>query len=121
MPHPFCYVELHTTNTDEAKAFYSKLFEWKMNDMSMGDQAYSMLDVGEGTGGGITEKQCPDSPPAWLAYIMVDDLDQIVKQAKELGGEVVKERTEIPQMGSFSVLKDPQGAVFAVWQAAAAS
>lgn len=53
MGNPFVHVELSTTNIAAAKAFYKALFDWRLNDMPDGD--YTMVEVGEGTGGGMME------------------------------------------------------------------
>ena len=52
-----------------------------------------------------------------MPYILVEDVDGSTAKAVELGGSVVKEKTEIPGMGSFSIVADPTGAVVGLWQA----
>src|SRR5579872_7358026 len=59
MPNPFCHVELNTTDVKKAKDFYGKLFDWKLEDMP-GD--YTMIGVGEGTGGGMMKNPIPGAP-----------------------------------------------------------
>src|SRR2546423_12071794 len=76
MPNPFVHVELNTSDPEKAKAFYSKLSQWQLEDMpnsSVPDGSYTMIKVGEGTGGGIM-KQIPGGPSGWLAYVVVDDI-----------------------------------------------
>jgi len=53
MANPFVHVELNTTDVPKAKAFYEKLFDWKLEDLPMPNGSYTMIHVGEGTGGGI--------------------------------------------------------------------
>ena len=53
MANPFVHVELNTTDVTKAKNFYGKLFGWKLEDVEMEGGAYTMIKVGEGTGGGI--------------------------------------------------------------------
>ena len=53
MGNPFVNVELMSTDVGKAKAFYGKLFDWKLEDMDMGDMTYTVIRVGEGTGGGL--------------------------------------------------------------------
>src|SRR5919204_616408 len=75
MANPFVHVELHTGDVAKAKAFYTKLFGWKLEDMPMpGGDTYTMIQVGEGTGGGMMSAQPPGSPPRWQAYVGVDDV-----------------------------------------------
>lgn len=116
MGNPFCHLELHSTDTGKAKEFYGSLFDWKLDDMDMGGGTYTMVNVGEGTGGGIMQNPVPGAPSHWLAYVEVADLDASIAKAKSLGGTVVQERMEVPNMGWFSVITDPTGAAFGLWQ-----
>ena len=74
MANPFVHVELNTTDVPKAKAFYGNLFGWKIEDMPMPSGTYTMINVGEGTGGGIMQHPMPGAPSAWLAYVLVDDI-----------------------------------------------
>ena len=114
--NPFCHVELNTTDVKKAKDFYSKLFDWKLEDMPSPGGDYTMIRVGEGTGGGMMKNPVPGAPSFWLAYVLVDDIQASTKKAKSLGANVMKDVTEIPDYGSFSVLADPTGAHFALWK-----
>ena len=114
MANPFCHVELNTTDLKKAKDFYGKLFEWKLEDMPGGE--YTMIGVGEGVGGGMMNNPVPGAPSFWLSYIHVDDIRAATKKAASLGGAVMRDVTEIPNSGEFSVITDPTGAHFALWQ-----
>lgn len=114
--NPFCHVELNTTDVKKAKDFYSKLFDWKLEDMPSPGGDYTMIRVGEGTGGGMMKNPIPGAPSFWLAYVLVNDIQASTKKAKSLGANVMKDVTEIPGYGSFSVLADPTGAHFALWK-----
>jgi predicted enzyme related to lactoylglutathione lyase len=117
MANPFVHVELNTTDVEKAKAFYSKLFAWKLEDMDMGPgMTYTLIQPGEGTGGGMMQHPIPNAPSAWLAYVTVDDVTQATEQARALGAEVHKDVTEVPGMGSFSIISDPTGATLGLWQ-----
>lgn len=116
MPNPFCHVELNTNDVKKAKDFYSTLFDWKLEDMDSPGGGYTMIHVGEGTGGGMMKNPIPGAPSFWLSYILVDDIQASTKKAKSLGASVMKDVTEIPHVGSFSVLADPTGAHFALWK-----
>jgi predicted enzyme related to lactoylglutathione lyase len=117
MGNPFVHVELMTTDADKAKSFYGELFDWQLEDMSMGDgMTYTMINVGEGTGGGLMKNPMPDAPSAWMAYVLVDDLKAATRKAKSLGGTVMKDETEVPGMGSFSIITDPTGAMLGLWE-----
>jgi len=117
MGNPFVHIELNTADPDKAKKFYSELFDWKLTDMPMPDGGnYTVIDVGEGTGGGMFKNSMPGVPPFWLAYVQVPDVDAATKKAERLGAKVHRGKTEVPNMGWFSVLADPTGATFALWQ-----
>jgi len=118
MANPFVHVELHTSDVKRAKEFYSKLFDWKLQDMPMpGGSTYTMINVGTGTGGGMTVNQAPGVPPHWMAYVGVDDVRASTKKAKDLGAKVVVDVMEVGEHGIMSVIADPTGATLAMWQA----
>src|SRR4029079_8892735 len=75
MANPFVHVELNTTDTAAAKAFYAQLSEWQLADMPMPNGTYTMIKVGDGTGGGIVKHPMPGAPSMWLAYVLVDDIE----------------------------------------------
>jgi predicted enzyme related to lactoylglutathione lyase len=63
-----------TGDIAKAKEFYSQLFDWQLEDIPMpGGGDYTMINVGEGTGGGMITSQSPGTSPQWLAYLGVDD------------------------------------------------
>ena len=117
MANPFVHVELNTTDLAKAKTFYSGLFDWKLEDVPMGNHGtYTLIGVGNGTGGGMMTHPMPGAPSSWLAYVQVDDIEASTKKAKSLGANVIKDVTEIPGVGSFSIFMDPTGAVLALWK-----
>jgi len=118
MANPFVHVELNTTDLSKAKEFYGKLFDWKLEDMPVGDGMYTLIGVGEGTGGGMMKHPVPGAPSAWLAYVQVDDIQASTQKAKSLGANVMRDVTEIPGIGSFSIFTDPTGAALALWKPA---
>jgi predicted enzyme related to lactoylglutathione lyase len=114
MANPFVHVELMTSDVAKAKAFYSGLFDWKLEDVPGMD--YTMINVGEGTGGGMMKTVQPDSPSCWMSYVAVDDVAVATEKARSLGATICKEVTEIPVVGWFSIITDPSGAIPALWQ-----
>lgn len=116
MANPFVHVELNTTDVSKAKDFYSKLFNWKLEDIPMGPATYTMIGVGEGTGGGITQQMAPGAPSAWLAYVTVDDIAASTAKAKSLGAKVVQDVMEVMGMGWISIIIDPTGAALGLWK-----
>jgi uncharacterized protein len=116
MINKFCHIELTTGDVTAANEFYGSLFDWKLEDMPMGDDAYTMINTGEEPGGGIMATPAPGVPTAWMVYVQVEDVAQAVAKAKELGGEVQMDKTPIPNMGFFAMIADPTGGVIGVWE-----
>ena len=118
MANPFVHVELHTNDLARAKDFYSRLFDWKLQDVPMpGDGgSYTMIEVGTGTGGGMMVNQAPGVSPHWMAYVGVDDIHAATRKAEALGAKVAMDVTEVGQYGSMSMITDPTGAMLAMWQ-----
>ena len=117
MANPFVHVELMTTDVGRAKEFFGKLLNWKLEDTTAaGDMAYTMIKVGEGTGGGIMKNPMPNAGSMWVAYVEVDDVKGATAKAKSLGGKVMKDVTDIKGMGSFSIITDPTGAMLGLWE-----
>jgi len=116
--NPFVHVELNTPDPEKAKAFYSKLFQWQLEELpnpAVPDGSYTLIKVGEGTGGGMM-KQVPGGPAGWLAYVEVADIHDATRKAKTLGATVMKDVTEVTGMGWLSFIRDPTGAVLGLWQ-----
>ena len=117
MANPFVHLELSSTDVNNAKAFYGKLFDWKLEDIPMGDMNYTMIGVGSGTGGGMMQQMVPGAPSSWLAYVQVDDIKAATKKASSLGATVMRDVTEVMDMGWLSIIVDPTGAALGLWQA----
>jgi uncharacterized protein len=117
MSNPFVHVELSTTDPAKAKAFYGQLFSWKLQDMEMGPGlTYTLIDPEGGTGGGMMKQMTPNAPSAWLAYVIVDDVKAATQEAVSLGATVLRDVSEVPDMGWFSIIADPTGAALGLWQ-----
>ncbi|HEY8031105.1 MAG TPA: VOC family protein [Methylocella sp.] len=117
MANPFVHVELTTPDTGKAKSFYGALFNWKLDDMEMAPGfTYTMIRVGEGTGGGMMTTPAPGVPTAWLPYVLVDDVAAATAKAKALGATVCQDVTEVTGAGYFSIIVDPAGAAIGLWQ-----
>jgi uncharacterized protein len=114
----FCWGELWTTDRKKATAFYSSLFGWsaKEGTDSPAPGGYTeWVNAGQPIGGmmEITPEMGP-VPPNWLPYFMVADCDGSADKAKELGGKLQVPPMDIANVGKFSVIQDPQGAMFAI-------
>ena len=117
MANPFVHVELNTNDVAKAKSFYSKMFDWKMEDVPMPTGSYTMIGVGDGTGGGLMKNPIPNAASFWLSYVLVDDIEAATKKAKSLGATVCKDVTEVMDMGWLSIIVDPTGAMLGLWKA----
>ena len=115
MSNPFTYAELHTQDPAAAKLFYRQLFNWKVEDHPSAGGTYTEIDTGEGFPGGLLRAQNGNTSH-WLPYIKVSDLAASTAAAKRMGARPVKEDVEVPQRGRYSVLYDPTGALFGMWQ-----
>ncbi len=117
-PMPFFWYELMTSDLDAAEAFYTKVVAWTAQpfDKAPGMPHYIVMNVGErGVGGLMTMPEDAarmGMPPAWLGYIHTKDVDASTKALKAVGGAVHREPDDIPGVGRFAVVADPQGATF---------
>jgi predicted enzyme related to lactoylglutathione lyase len=121
-PGSLCWAELDTSDTNSAGSFYTALFGWgKKGDGQAANQtAYTEWQQGGRSIGGMMTipKEWGAVPPNWLVYFAVADVDAAAKKTGELKGAAIVPPTDIPDMGRFAVLRDPQGAVFAVFRPA---
>ncbi|MEP6689396.1 MAG: VOC family protein [Gemmatimonadales bacterium] len=117
-PNATCWNELATTDPRRAGEFYTSLFDWSARSQAAGAANYTLFtDAGTPRGGMVSI--APDwgpVPPSWLVYFAVRDCEGQAALAQSLGGAVRLPPTEAQGAGRFSVLVDPQGAVFAVIQ-----
>ena len=117
MANPFVHVELSTTDLDKAKSFYQSLFDWQLKDEDMGGgMSYTMISVGEGTGGGMMKQMVPGAPSAWLAYVLVDDIEAATAKAKSLGATIMRDVMEVMDAGWLSIIIDPTGSYLGLWK-----
>ncbi len=119
----FSWAELMTTDLKGAEAFYSQLFGWTMSDGPVAGMEYRVASVGGQSVGGLMSLP-PDMqqmPPNWGAYVTVNDVDATAKMTQELGGKVLMGPQDIPTVGRFVLIQDPQGAVISAISYAAAA
>ena len=116
MSNPFCHVELNTTDVKKAKDFYGKLFDWKLKDIDSPGGGYTMIGVGDGTGGGMMKNPIPGASSFWLSYVLVDNIEAATKKAKSLGAKVMKDVTPVSDFGWLSIIADPTGAHLGLWK-----
>jgi hypothetical protein len=114
VPGSVCWRELMTQDQAKAQKFYSSVFGWTTDAETFSKMEYTLIKKGDdGIGGMIT---IPGVPNCWITYWIVEKCVQTAENTKKLGGQIMKEPTKIPNVGTFAILRDPQGAVFAVMQ-----
>ena len=119
MANPFVHVELTTTDLPKAQSFYQALFDWKLNTVDVGGgMTYTLIDVGEGTGGGMMTHPMPGQPSFWLPYVQVDDINAATAKAKSLGATIIRDVMKVMEEGWLSIITDPTGATLGFWQPA---
>ena len=116
--NPFPWFEINTSNQAECKEFYTSLFGWTTSGFDMGPHGtYTMFHMpgSEQPFGGIVElneEMMPGVPPHWAVYIHCDDVDAHCERVKSMGGSVMVEPFDIPDIGRTALVRDPHGAAF---------
>jgi predicted enzyme related to lactoylglutathione lyase len=120
MANDFCWFELVTSDAQAAGDFYTRVIGWG-TEMSSGPAGpYTIFKTPNRTGGegihvgGMLEMQ--GVPPGWLGYVAVDDVDAFTQKVEAAGGQVCKAPQDIPNVGRFAVVADPQGAMFVLFR-----
>jgi predicted enzyme related to lactoylglutathione lyase len=103
----FCHWEIMTKDIKKSETFYTSLFGWKIAH-SMGPD-YGLVDTGQQPGGGIMKWDDFTPGGGVMFYFLVDDCAKFLDKAVSLGGTKIREKTEIPQVGWFSLFGDPDG------------
>lgn len=112
----FTWYELMTTDLDAAQAFYGSVAGWGMRDAGAVGMTYILASAGEVPVAGLMSLPAhlkdQSVPPHWLGYVAVDDVDATVAKVLQLGGSVHAPAADIPNVGRYAVVADPQGATF---------
>ena len=116
----FVWYELMTPDAPAAIAFYAEAIGWNTQDSGLPGPSYTLVKVGDAQVGGImsmpAELQAIGAPPAWSAYIAVDDVDAMAARVLAAGGKVLRPADDIPEIGRFAVVADPQNASFVLFK-----
>lgn len=107
MPNPVVHFEVQAKEPKKMQEFYQKLFDWHINDDN--PMSYGIVDthVEGGIGGGIGP--APEGVGRVTFYAQVDDLQQYLDKAEQLGGKTLMPPTEIPDMVTIALFADPEG------------
>ena len=118
--HGVCWNELITADFDKAKTFYDGLVGWKNTTPSFDSSGnYVVFNSGEHMAAGLMKPQA-EHPPTWMSYFLVEDIKGYTERVKTLGGNVLMAGIEIP-IGKISVVMDPTGATFGLFEEAAST
>lgn len=110
--HGICHIEIPTTDPKKSQEFYSKLFNWKMNQETGG---YISFVTPDNDGGGFTTQSKPVEAGVVL-YIKVEDIQQKLGEIKSSAGRVIKEKTKISEeFGYYALFVDPCGNIMGLW------
>jgi uncharacterized protein len=109
-PGSMAWNDLLTPDPEGAADFYGRLFGWTVEEIPNA-RGYRVIRNGERSNGGIFPQQ--EGPPAWIPYFGHDDTERLAREIGDLGGRLYNGPVQVPA-GTFAVLGDPQGAVFAV-------
>lgn len=116
----FFWYELMTTDVAAAESFYKAVVGWTSEPFVGAEMTYTIMKAGDtgvvGLMGIPAEAKAAGATPSWLGYIHADDVDAGTKDAKSAGGAVHREPQDIPGVGRFSVVADPQGAMYMLMQ-----
>ena len=116
----FVWYELMTTDAQAAEAFYRDVIGWGARDAGLPDRRYALLTVDDRPVCGLMalpEDACrAGARPGWIGYVAVDDVDASAAQARQRGGAVHRAPSDIPGVGRFAIVLDPQGAPLALFR-----
>jgi uncharacterized protein len=114
----FVWYDLLTTDSDAAAEFYTTIIGWTAEPASHDPGGYKMWANGQGTVGGVVA--CADQDgglsPHWMGHVEVGDLDAAVARAQALGGTLRVPPTDIPTIGRYSIIHDPQGVELSLFE-----
>ena len=115
-PNSVCWNELASKNAQASRDFYTQLFGWQYQIQDMDGMPYTLfLQDGEQVAGMLEmTDEWGDMPAHWMVYFQVENCDHTLSNVEKLGGQVCVPATDIPDVGRFSVITDPQGGFFSV-------
>lgn len=116
------WIDLTVENAEELRRFYSEVVGWSSDAVDMGEYSdFNMTPPGGDPVAGVCHARGTNAelPAAWMIYIVVEALDESLERCRALGGEIVRPAGEPGPFGRFAVIRDPGGAVCALFEPAA--
>lgn len=111
-PGAIVHVEFHSPDPDRTKAFYSKVFGWKFENIPQ--MEYATFKAPSGPGGGLMKPT--EGGPMVLDYILSEEIDETAQAIEANGGAILMPKSEIPGFGWWAVFRDPTGLTMALFQ-----
>ena len=113
----FVWYDLMSKDAAASRDFYTRVVGWNAADSGMPGMDYTVLKVGERPVAGLMDMPPGmDAPPCWMGYILTPDVDAMAERVKHAGGRVHRAPADIPGVGRFAVVSDPQGAGFMLFR-----
>jgi predicted enzyme related to lactoylglutathione lyase len=113
----FVWFDLFTHDLQAARHFYEELFGWSFYPVESGRKSVNTI-IREGipiaNATQIDRKKNKVRKSRWLSYLSVEDVDRSTKLVEQYNGTIYMRPKELPNRGRVAVVKDPQGAVFAM-------
>ena len=117
MPNRVVHFEIPADQPEALTKFYSELFGWKFTKAQMPGPEYWLCDTGSdgpGINGAVMQKMHPQHP--WMNYVDVPSIDAAIEQATKLGAKIALPKTEVPGVGAYAAIIDPQGNICGLWE-----
>jgi len=112
------HFEIYAEDLPKLAGFYKELFGWQIDKTPGIDYFQIQTGSAESTGirGGMLHRPIP-GPRSWVHYVSVESLDDSVERVQRLGGRLVRAKAAVPRVAWYAVVEDPEGNIFAMWQA----
>ena len=114
-PGEFCWETLNTTDIPKAQAFYTAVYGWKVGTFGPDMPTFGVADGMENQVASVMQPP-PGVPSHWITYAVVTDLAAARERVKKLGGTVLMDSVDVPGVGTFAVVQDPQKAIICPFQ-----
>lgn len=117
------WTELFSRDISRAKQFYGAVFGWTYDSFVMEGYEYIVAKTPDAAIAGISPVEVGPlntTQAYWLSTVEVDDVDAAVAIAASLGAAIVQQPKDVPNIGRFAVMRDPNGAAIGLLQGAPA-
>lgn len=116
MTNAFVYLQLQTRDVPGAQEFYSRMFDWGLDEDTSSPVNYTEIDTRTGPRAGLMASPTAGGQSKWLPYIEVQSLNKALQRLEQLGGSIMSPATHAGEKGIYAIVSDPDGAQFALWE-----